>query len=117
MPMLAFDSPWWIVSAIGLTAMLRVWLANLLRLPRWVSPALAVIVAGVGLWRVNLWSKSGLMPISPPLSLLLLGLLVVAVLYLFDYDRARKHKPGLLELIDSALIALLLVFCILRPLS
>jgi signal peptidase I len=56
---LAFDSPWWVITAIAVAAALRVW-----------------------------WSAAG---------------------YL------RKYRASLLELADSALIALLLVFCILRP--
>lgn len=57
--MLAFDSPWWVITAIAVAAALRVW-----------------------------WAGAG---------------------YL------RNHRAGLLELADSVLIALLLVFCILRP--
>jgi signal peptidase I len=57
--MLAFDSPWWVITAIAIAALLRVW-----------------------------WAGAG---------------------YL------RRHRAGLLEFADSVLIALLLVFCILRP--
>lgn len=57
--MLAFDSPWWVITAIAIAALLRVW-----------------------------WAAAG---------------------YL------RRYRAGLLEFADSVLIALLLVFCILRP--
>lgn len=113
--MLAFDSPWWIVNAIGITALLRVWMANLVRLPRWVSWALAAAALLIGAWRMKAWMNAPLMPVSPRFMVIIMVGVVVAILYLFDTERARKHKPGILELIDSALIALLLVFCILRP--
>jgi len=73
------------------------------------------LVPIIGGWRMRVWLSSPLMPVSPPVMVLILITTAVAVLYLFDTDRARKHKPGIIELIDSALIALLLVFCILRP--
>jgi signal peptidase I len=113
--MLAFDSPWWIVSAIAVTSALRIWMANLIRLPRWVSWVLVALVPVIGVWRMRVWMNSPVMPVSPRVTVLIVIAAAVAVLYLFDTDRARKHKPGILELIDSALIALLLVFCILRP--
>ncbi|MCE5238916.1 signal peptidase I [bacterium] len=113
--MLAFDSPWWIVSAIALTGALRVWMANLVSLPKWVSWVLVALVPIRVGWRMRVWLNSPMMPVSPPVMVLILIATAVAVLYLFDTDRARKHKPGIIELIDSALIALLLVFCILRP--
>ena len=113
--MLAFDSPWWIVSAIALTGALRVWMANLVPLPKWVSWVLVALVPIIGGWRMQVWLHSPMMPVSPPVMVLILICAAVAVLYLFDTDLARKHKPGIIELIDSALIALLLVFCILRP--
>lgn len=118
--MLAFDSPLWIVTAIGVTAALRVWMANLVRLPQWLSWALAAVVPVVGLWRMHVWDQRFLTLHEPkPLSNLVMTVIMAAavagILYLFDYERARKNKPGIIELIDSALIALLLVFCILRP--
>ncbi len=118
--MLAFDSPWWIVSAIAVTGALRVWMANLVRLPKWVSWVLVALVPVIGVWRMRVWRAAAELtgapvPVSDRVMLIILILVAVAVYYIFDTDRARKHKPGLLELIDSALIALLLVFCILRP--
>jgi signal peptidase I len=113
--MLAFDSPWWIVSAIGVTSALRIWSAHLVRLPTWVSWALVAVVLGVGAWRFQAWTHEGLMPISPRVLVIIIALSAAAVYYMFDYEMARKHKAGILELLDSALIALLLVFCILRP--
>jgi len=113
--MLAFDSPWWIVSAIAVTSALRVWTANLIRLPQWVSWALVALVLAVGAWRFQAWTHAGVMPISPRILIIIIGLSAATVYYMFDYEMARKHKAGILELVDSALIALLLVFCILRP--
>jgi signal peptidase I len=118
--MLAFDSPWWIVCAIALTGALRVWMANLVRLPKWVSWVLVALVPIIGGWRMQVWqataAQTGIpMPVSVPVMLVILLLTAGGIVYLFDTDLARKHKPGIIELIDSALIALLLVFCILRP--
>ncbi len=115
--MLAFDSPWWIVSAIGLASALRVWMTHVqsVRLPRWTSWALAGVAALIYLWRAHIWLNSPLPPVSPRFMLVILAGIIVAIVYLFDTERAKKHKASIIELIDSALIALLLVFCILRP--
>ena len=113
--MLAFDSPWWIVSAIGVTSALRIWSSHVVRLPQWLTWGLVALVLALGAWRFEAWTHEGLMPISPRVLLIIIALAAAAVYYMFDYEMARKHKAGILELIDSALIALLLVFCILRP--
>lgn len=118
--MLAFDNAWWITSAIGLASLLRVWMANLVRLPKWASWALAGLVLAVGAWRFLVAYHAQAVMLTPTPGVLRLTVIValgvaVAVLYLFDYERAQAYKASILEFIDSVLIALLLVFCILRP--
>lgn len=113
--MLAFDSPWWITGAIAIVAGLRVWMASLRSLPKFVPWVLAALVLGAAFVWLQRAQATQTMPASLPVMALIAILLAASMLYLFDIDRARKHKPGILELLDSLLIALLLVFCILRP--
>lgn len=113
--MLAFDSPWWITGAIAIVAVLRVWMANLRSLPKSVPWIMAALVLGAAFVWLQRAQATQTMPASMPVMVMVALLLAAGMLYLFDIDRARKHKPGILELLDSLLIALLLVFCILRP--
>lgn len=110
--MLAFDSPWWVITAIAIAAGLRVWWANLRTVPRRVNQCLTVAL---------MLPPAYLLATSPtvPAHLRLLGLVAVvavaAVPFLCPPERIISWRPSFLEFADSILIALLLVFCILRP--
>jgi signal peptidase I len=122
---LAFDSPWWVITAIAVAAALRVWWARLGSLPQWVNQALIGTMSGaMVVLLVHVIRSAAQRPqdvVFGPLLFLkwTLGVLAWATLMyqvIFRYkEDFHKYRAGLLELADSALIALLLVFCILRP--
>lgn len=110
--MLAFDSPWWVITAIAIASGLRVWWANLRTVPRLFNQCLIVALM---VPPVYLLLSSPAVPLRWQILGTLAALAIAAVPFVYDRERVMSWRASFLEFADSILIALLLVFCILRP--
>ena len=113
--MLAFDSPWWVITAIFLAASLRAWWANIRSLPERVNQGLIVAVALGAIYGLATVAHAPGMKPNVQILCWLACAAIVASFFVIKYEQIMEWRAGLLELADSILIALLLVFCILRP--
>lgn len=110
--MLAFDSPWWVITAIAIASGLRVWWANVRTVPQRVNQCITVALL---LAPAYLLLTSQTVPVRLRILGLLAAAAIAAVPFVYDREKIITWRASLLEFADSILIALLLVFCILRP--
>lgn len=125
--MLAFDSPWWVITAIAIASGLRVWWANATAVPARLNRVLAAGLLGMLVFfllhllmtthetqdvlsdaflRIKVFHRIGALAVA---------LAALYAVWIQKEDVLVKWRASFLEFADSILIALLLVFCILRP--
>lgn len=112
----AFDQPAWVVIVLAIAVALRCWVARPRELTSTTQRVLDVAVGIVALAGLILVWKVGAVALKTRILLTVgIGAAAYELARVLRAWYVRQQRATLLEALDSVLIALLLVFCILRP--